>query len=97
MYAIPRKHGKTNMAKAVFDREAKAIAGVTVVEPVTRRYRAVVTRNIRETAVVEFDAPDGFDTYAIGDELMRMVPPDAWTPSDPQGGWVDRIEAVDAA
>ena len=96
MYAIPRAPSAAKALPAV-NANAKAIGAVTVIAPVTRRYRTVVTRNIRETAIVEFDAPDGFDTYSIGDELMRMVPPDAWTASDPQGGWVDRIEAVEAA
>lgn len=73
-------------------------ANVTAVPAAMRRFRAVVTRSITQTAVVEFDGPEGANTWDLAEEIVGQVPDDAWTSADPSGGWLDRIEIIgDAA
>ena len=76
--------------------ESKALdSNVAAVAPATRGFRAVVERNIRQTAVVEFDAPEGADRWTLGDEIVALVPADAWVSADPSGGWVQDMESID--
>lgn len=75
--------------------EGKSLAmNVTAQAPQVRRFRAVVTRSIAQTAVVEFDAPEGADRYMLANELAVQVPDDAWVSAEPSTGWVDQIEPV---
>ena len=77
----------------------KALAeNVTAVPAAMRRFRAVVTRSIMQTAIVEFDGPEGANTWDLAEEIVGQVPDDAWMSADPSGGWLDRIEIIgDAA
>lgn len=81
------------------------VSGVEAVEPVppvVKRWRATLKRARNESATVEFDAPENFDSYAITNELAAQIPEEAWaldpvTP-DPYTGvpyvYVDRVDEV---
>lgn len=49
-------------------------SNVSVVAPATRRFRAVVTRSIRQVAVVEFDGQEGADMWALSEDIVAQVP-----------------------
>lgn len=85
MYEIP------NLRRAPSER---AVANVQVAPPVAQRYRAVVTRCVIETAVVEFDAMPGPDRWALAKDLMFQIPPTAWTPGEPGEPYIDTLETV---
>lgn len=57
------------------------IADVTVSDarpPENVRYRAVVSRSLRQTAVVEFTARQGMSQWEMGEMLKDQVPEDAY-------------------
>ena len=74
------------------------VSGVESVEPMTKRYRATVSRTITQTTVVEFDASETADLYTIAEELLPQIPADAWAsvPSD-SFGYIDKIEEAESA
>lgn len=76
-------------------KDAKAVGNVQAVTPQMRRFRAVVTRHIRQTAVVEFDAMEGQDQYAIGEQVVGMIPETAWMTEDPSSGYVSNLTMID--
>lgn len=102
MYSLDlsaREHRMDGVASSPLttDPAPSGAAGVTVVEPQVRRYRAVLTRTISLKTVIEFDAPETADRYALADELAAQVPLDAYETVEEGHAWVDNIEAIDAA
>jgi len=80
--------------------EPVVTGNVTVVEPVIRRYRAVVSRSVNATAVVEFDAYEDEDLWAIAKALVPQIPAEAWSVTvngDDTYGYIDRIEPISPA
>jgi len=76
---------------------AGVVSAVEPVEPVTKRYRATVTRTVTQTALVEFDAPETADLYTMAEALLAQIPADAWVESPAESwGYIDRIEAVES-
>lgn len=77
---------------------AEIVSTVEVVDPMTKRYRATITRTITESAVVEFDALETEDLNAVANALVQALPPDAWVDNAAADyGWIDRIEEVSVA
>ena len=77
---------------------ALAVADVVTVEPVEKTYRAVVTRTVTQTALVEFVALEGTDTMTMAQGLLETVPPESWvTQPSESWGYIDSIEEVGAA
>jgi exonuclease VII small subunit len=70
------------------------VANVDAVTPEMRRWRAVVSRNITQRAVVEFDAPEGVDRWHLAEAIAAQVPADAWVGGEPSMGYVDQMEPV---
>lgn len=97
MYQMPRRSPAVAKSRPKAVAEGKAVVSdVVVATPATRRFRAVITRNIRQTAVVEFTAPETANHYEIAEDLLSQIGDEQWTASAPSGGWVDRIELVEA-
>lgn len=72
------------------------VANVAVVPGTTRRYRAVLSRSVTLKTVVEFDAPETADTYAMAQALGEQVPFDAYEVVDQGYSYVDKVETVEA-
>jgi hypothetical protein len=72
-----------------------AAMNVATVAPEVRRFRAVVTRHIRQSAVVEFDAQEGFDTYTLAEQIVPMIAETSWTSESPSGGYIADLRAID--
>lgn len=95
----PVASGQTPASQS--DAETKSVTNVVVaqnveaVEPERRRFRAVVTRHVRQVAIVEFDAMEGADQYALGDQIQQMIPDDAWVSEAPGSGWVSEMKPID--
>jgi len=95
-----RREAETFPAAPLSTETDAPVATVTDVEvalPVRKRYRGVVVRNRTERAVVEFEADETADLYAVAEALLPQIPADAWTP-DPSNdyGYIDRIDEVEA-
>lgn len=77
---------------------ALAVADVVTVEPVEKTYRAVVTRTVTQTALVEFVALEGTDTMTMAQGLLETIPPESWVTQPAESwGYIDTIEEVGAA
>jgi len=75
------------------------VGDIAVVTPIRKRYRAIVTRNRVERAVVEFDADETADFYVLAQDLIKQIPADAWSVdpvTDQTWGYLDRVEEVPA-
>lgn len=74
---------------------AGVVEEVVVVDPVAKRYRAVITRTVTQSAVVEFTALEGENTQTLAEALLPTIAPELWT-TDPVNTWgyIDRIEEV---
>lgn len=92
MFEMLRREAKGAVQPVAASR--KAVANVTVVPAMNVRQRAVITRYVRQVAVVEFDATEGQDYYKLGMELAKQVPDDQWASEGPTDAYVDRIENV---
>lgn len=76
---------------------ALAVADVVTVEPVEKTYRAVVTRTVTQTALVEFVALEGTDTMTMAQGLLETIPPESWVTQPAESwGYIDTIEEVGA-
>lgn len=76
--------------------DAGVVSNLEVVPPVTRRYRAVISRTVTQRAVVEFEAEETVDPYAMTDEILGLVTDADWQTSDPGYGYIESIEPVEA-
>lgn len=74
------------------------VSDVVPVDPVPKTYRATVTRTVTQTAVVEFTAPEGTDSYTMAQGLLESIPAEHWVtqPAD-SWGYIDHIEEVGPA
>lgn len=61
--------------------DTRAVGAVAVVEPKSCRMRAVVRRYVTETAIVEFSGSETDDRYLLAEQLLPLIPDDAWTRS----------------
>lgn len=76
---------------------AREAQNVAVVAPTSRRYRATISRSIRETAVVEFDASETDDRWALAESLMDSIPDEAWVRQRSGDVYIDTMEDVAAS
>jgi hypothetical protein len=74
------------------------VSDVVPVDPLPKTYRATVTRTVTQTAVVEFTAPEGTDSYTMAQGLLESIPAEHWVtqPAD-SWGYIDHIEEVGPA
>lgn len=88
------------MPAAVPAAEAAEPVPAVSVEAVTaarRRYRGVVTRQLTQYAVVEFDADEGIDPYALAEGVVAAVPDDAWQDRGEPWAYLESYEAIEPA
>lgn len=94
--AAPAQRMDTTMLPSSLVTETP-VANVAVVPGVARRYRAVLCRSVTLKTVVEFDAPETADTYAMAQSLADQVAFDAYEVVDQGYAYVDKVEALDEA
>lgn len=69
------------------------VGDVTVSAPQLRRYRGTLTRNVCQTAVVEFTAFEGNNVGALAEEIAEKIPAASWATRD--GGSYFYFDKVD--
>lgn len=94
--AAPAQRMDTAMLPSSLVTEAP-VGNVAVVPSVTRRYRAVLSRSVTLKTVVEFDAPETADTYAMAQSLGEQVPFESYEVVDQGYSYVDKVEPLDEA
>lgn len=96
---LPRRPSSTRMlgvAPAAMSDAARpvGVSNVVAVEGTSRRWRAVVTRSVQQTAVVEFDAPDTADRWQLAKEVAAKIPDEAWQAGQPCDPYIQDMDVV---
>lgn len=86
------KATETRTARAAPSEQRSLVSDVVAAAPGVKRYRAIITRSIQQTAFVEFDASEASDRWLLAKDLAVQIPADAWSEGTPSDPWIQELE-----